>query len=352
MATIIGRFEGVAGGWRWRALPSDRHQLQVRALRDGLVLAGWMTSLFILIAIPAAGRSLGYDAYSYWFDDLGQRYDIAQVGIYEPGAFRYSPPVGLLFSLFSAMPWWLFLWLWSALLMGSLVWLGGVRLPYLLALPPVALELYHGNIHVLLAVAIVLGFRYPVAWSFVLMTKVTPGIGLLWFVVRREWRSLAITLGASAAIAAASYIIDPSLWTDWLDTLVVGASAPAALSVPPPLVIRLPLAALLVVWGARTNRPWTVGISAMLALPNLWPHGLVVGLAALPFLRSRSAIAPRVAPGAPSASVRSAGSYLATVGVTLTVAVVLAAIFAGPLERVIAAASGAIMVAAGTPAPP
>ena len=47
-------------------------------------------------------------------------------------------------------------------------------------------------------VAIVLGFRWPFTWAFVLLTKVTPGVGLLWFAVRREWRSLAIALGDGA----------------------------------------------------------------------------------------------------------------------------------------------------------
>ena len=63
---------------------------------------------------------------------------------------------------------------------------------------PVLFEFYLGNVHLLLALAIVLGFRWPAAWAFVLLTKITPGIGLLWFAVRREWRSLAIALGATA----------------------------------------------------------------------------------------------------------------------------------------------------------
>ncbi len=61
-----------------------------------------------------------------------------------------------------------------------------------------------GNVHMLLALAIVLGFRWPATWSFVLLTKVTPGIGLLWFAVRREWRSLAIALGATAVLVTLS----------------------------------------------------------------------------------------------------------------------------------------------------
>jgi hypothetical protein len=76
----------------------------------------------------------------------------------------------------------------------------------------------------------------------------------------------------------------PALWGEWLTSLTVNAAIPADLSLPPPLYVRLPIAAALVAWGARTDRAWTVGIAAMLSLPLLWPHGLAVGLAALPFL--------------------------------------------------------------------
>ena len=53
-----------------------------------------------------------------------------------------------------------------------------------------------------------LGFRYPWTWGFVLLTKVTPGIGLLWFAVRREWRALAIALGVTGVIVAVSLVLD------------------------------------------------------------------------------------------------------------------------------------------------
>ena len=72
-----------------------------------------------------------------------------------------------------------------------------------LAFFPVASELYHGNIDLILAAAIVAGFRWPVAWAVVLHTKLTPGIGLLWFAVRREWRPLLI--------AGAATIVQPIL---------------------------------------------------------------------------------------------------------------------------------------------
>ena len=129
-----------------------------------------------------------------------------QTGVGGLGAFNYSPPIAWLFGPFGALEWLTFLWLWLALLVGNIIWLGGrgVRVVWLLAFPPVALELYHGNIHLWIAAAIALGFRYPWTWGFVLLTKVTPGVGLLWFAVRREWRALGIALGVTGVIVAVS----------------------------------------------------------------------------------------------------------------------------------------------------
>ena len=100
-----------------------------------------------------------------------------------------------LLELFSRLDWSTFAVLWLALLVATSMWLAGRWWLLALAFPPLIFEFYMGNIHLLLAAAIVIGFRYPVTWSFVLLTKVTPGVGLLWFAVRREWRSLAIAVG-------------------------------------------------------------------------------------------------------------------------------------------------------------
>ena len=39
-------------------------------------------------------------------------------------------------------------------------------------------EISLGNIHIFLALVTVFGLRWPWLWSFVLLTKVTPGVGL------------------------------------------------------------------------------------------------------------------------------------------------------------------------------
>jgi hypothetical protein len=50
-----------------------------------------------------------------------------------------------------------------------------------------------------------------------------------------------------------------------------------------PVWFRLPLAAALVAWGGRTDRPWTVIVAATVALPALWLYSLsmLVGLVPL-----------------------------------------------------------------------
>jgi hypothetical protein len=288
-ARVEDVLRAVAVTARFLRLPADRRQLRFRAIRDGLLISGLLATAFILVVVPAVGRSLGYDAYAYWSIDPATLYDRTLTGQYALGGFRYAPPIGLLFATFHVLPWWLFLWLWIALMVAALVFLGGRWSLALLALPPLALELEQGNVHLFIAAAIVVGFRWPWSWAFVLLTKVTPGVGLVWFAARREWRSLAIALGFTAAVSALAFVVAPGLWAEWLRALSVHLGQSQDYSLPPPLPLRLPFAIALVLWGAKTDRPWTVGVAAMLSLPILWVHGLVVGLAAVPFLRRRAA---------------------------------------------------------------
>ena len=269
----------------FEALPAEPRALRLRALRDGVIVSGWLATLFTFTVVLNVATSFGYDAYSYWSINLHDLYGRAMESNFAVGAFRYTPPIAYLFAPLAFLPWWLFVWLWTALSVAIVTWLAGRWTLVVLALPPVALELYHGNVHLLLAAAIALGFRFPWTWSFVLLTKITPGVGLLWFAARREWRSLTIALGATAAVSLVSFVIAPDYWADFVRSIAGNVDKPQYFSIPPPAPFRIPLAALLVVWGARTDRPWTVPLAATLGLPILWPHGLTVALAAIPFLR-------------------------------------------------------------------
>lgn len=153
------------------------------------------------------------------------------------------------------------------------------------------------NMHLLYAAAIVIGFRWPGAWSLLLLTKVTPGIGLLWFAVRREWRHLFIALGVTGTIVCASFVIGPDLWFGWFELLSDASQAPPVpfqpnAPFPIPLLVRLPVAAAIVTWGALTDRRWTVPVAATIALPVIWTASLSILVAAIPLLgRSSTSVA-------------------------------------------------------------
>jgi glycosyl transferase family 87 len=258
-----------------------------RALRDGSILAGLLFLGYLFVVLAPRARTVGLDAYAYWSLDQSDVYGRAQGAVLGPGAFRYSPAVAQLVAPFGQLPWGTFLLLYESVLLGTIVWLGRRRwVPVLaiLAFPPVAIELYYGNVHLLLAAAIVLGFRHPWAWAVVLLTKITPGIGLAWFAVRREWRELAVALGATLAVAAVSWVAAPGLWGEWIATLAGNRVVETTNSIGVPLAVRVPAALALVAWGARTDRRWTVPVAATLALPVLWIHGLAMLAGAVPLL--------------------------------------------------------------------
>lgn len=266
---------------------------RLRTLDLGL-RAGFVVAMLLFAAVrPIEGQGSAVDAHAYWAVDLVNPYSRP---IATTDAFTYPPPAAIGFWVLGHLPWPVFQALWTILIGLAVLWLAGPWSVLFLALPIVSSDLYLGNIHILLAAAIVAGFRRPGFWAFATLTKPTVGVGLLWFLLRREWRQLAIAVGTTAAIVAVSAILQPGLWPAWIDYVLRTGVAPdvgTAAWVPIPLLIRLPAAVLLVAWGARTNRPWTVPLSAMLALPVLWMVGLSMVLGTFALLR-RPDLAPDI----------------------------------------------------------
>ena len=253
-----------------------RHRHEIVGL--ALVAAIWVA---IVVFSEPFGRlwGTGQDAYCYWFPSLDDPY--ARSDWTDPIAYVYSPAFLQLLEPIRVLPWQLYVAVWTAILIRAVFVLTG-RKWFAVGVVLGLMELAGGNIHLLLAAAMVLGFRWPATWALVLLTKITPGIGLLWFVVRGEWRQLFIALGATALIVAVSFVLLPDAWVQWVGVLtrVAGRDGTWA-AVPIPFVVRLPFAVALVVWGARTNRRWTVPVAGMLALPALWYGGLTMLLAVI-----------------------------------------------------------------------
>ena len=179
---------------------------------------------------------------------------------------------------------------------------------------PVASEVNAGNIQILLAAAIVLSFRrgraWPAAWAFVLLTKVTPGVGLLWFVLRRKWRELAWALGATAAISVVTFVAWPDRWFDWLALLTAGSPPP----VPPynlALLPRLAAAVAIVTIGAWRGWRWPVVVAATLALPAFYTISPSMLVGVLPFAREALGRWADHRRGGPSGGVRCADPRVA-----------------------------------------
>jgi hypothetical protein len=264
-----------------------RRALVVRAFRDAMSIAG---VLLLLITIRNGGA--GFDFYAYWSVDPANPYAVAE-GF---GAFHYTPPLVWLAGPLRLVPWPAAYWIWFGLLLVVLVWLARDWALAWLAFPPVASELFHGNIHLLIAAALVLSIRMPAAYSFLALSKVSPGIVAIWWLVRREWRQLAVALGVAGVVAALSVAAAPDLWLQWLRH-VATQSPEAANLVPLPVLVRLPFAALVVLVAARTNRAWLLAPAVVLALPLLWVHGLAVLVAITPLARLRETTAAEPALG-------------------------------------------------------
>ena len=237
----------------------------------------------------------GQDAHAYWAawqgDPATDMYDGAPA---TPDAFNYAPVFAQLVRPLAYLPWPVFGVLWSVAVTAALVWLLrplGWRWvgPLVLCC---SLEIISGNIFALLAVAAVLGLgdrpRSGAAWVVPGLTKITPTLGPLWFLVRGEWRHLLVGAATTAAVVAVSWTISPGLWADWLAFLLryEQSTQPVGSAYVPALLYRLPVAVVLTVYAARSDRRWLVPVAMVLAVPVTGPAALVM-LAAIPRLRAQ-----------------------------------------------------------------
>jgi hypothetical protein len=256
-------------GWRWAQLATA---------------AGFGVGLGMILLLPAG---VAGDALAYYHAGATSTYTGSSG---TAGAFLYSPVIDQLLQPFRLLPPDAFVFLVRLVGLLSLAIVAGPFTgPILLFIPllvnnPVVMELFYGNINLLLAVVALAGLRWPQLWSFALLTKVTPGIGLLWFLIRREWRKLGVALATTLLLVGVSFVFAPGLWFAWVQLLIGGQQfVPAGIWGMVPLSIRLPAAALLIAVGARRSWHWTLIVGTWLSIPVLWPQTLSV-LAPLPLM--------------------------------------------------------------------
>ncbi|MGZ8528099.1 MAG: glycosyltransferase family 87 protein [Candidatus Limnocylindrales bacterium] len=251
VAALVGGLQAVA------------HPVHVAlvGLAGGVVLTVWAT-FSAMTGIPV-------DAWCYYFINPAAPYwKTAYAFLYSPAAAQAMVPLQLLsFEAFVAL-------LRGAELLAVFA-LAGPLVPLVVFWSPLASEINAANINILIVAVAVWGLRWPWLWSFVLLTKVAPGVGLLWFVARREWRHLGVALGVTAVISIMSFALAPGSWFEWVAYMTTLAPSDGV-----PLWVRLGMAAAIVVWGALTDRPWTVVLAVTIATPRLYLQtpAMLVGL--------------------------------------------------------------------------
>lgn len=259
-----------------------------------------MAGFIVVLAVFGAMRALdvgpwalpAYDLVAYWHTRDGLDYTTARQG--DTGAYLYSPAFAQAIASLTVLPWPVFAGIWTVLTAVPLLWLAGRWALPLLVLPPVFITVISGQLDAAFAAIGLLGLRWPAVWVLPILTKVTPGVCLIWYAVRREWRSFGVALGATGTVVAVSAAIDPAAWAGWLG-LLARADFPELdgrlVFLPVSLWIRLPIVVGLVAWGARTDRRWVLPVGVMLALPTVWINSPTVLVGLLPLI-ARSAETP------------------------------------------------------------
>lgn len=265
----------------------------------GLTILATIGAVFLLVVvltrwIPPA--DLG-DAHAYWL--AGQRL-LAGEPLYDPTAtpvtpyaYWYPPVFAQVIAPISAViPAYPFSFLWGILLLGCLWWLAAGRPVVALAMIaflPVAIELWFRNVHLILAVLIVMGIRIT-ALAFVAgaAIKFAPGVGLAWLGARSRWRDLLLCLVVGAMALAISYWLNPAAWQQYAEILAVrGGLGAASGLLPIPYGVRAVAAVVIAAVAGRLQprigEPLLV-VAALLALPTLFPAAFSILAAAVPLI--------------------------------------------------------------------
>ena len=279
--------------WKLLSAPSTIGGRRYPAI--GLILLAVVGASFLLVV--ATGRwSAPQDEHAYWLaahrliDGL-PLYDPTATSV-TPYAYWYPPPFAqVLVPVAAILPSTVFDIAWIGLLLICVLALAGWRPVVGLAFVaylPVAVELWFLNVHLVLALLIVLALRrWPWLFAIGAAIKLAPGLGILYLLVRRRWRDAAIAVGVGLVVLAVSVALGPTAWSGFIAT--VQARGPGDISglLPVPYIVRLVLAVIVTVAAGlvrpRIGEPLLV-VAITLALPTLWLDAFATLIALVPIV--------------------------------------------------------------------
>jgi Glycosyltransferase family 87 len=259
------------------------------------VLAGIGASLLLVVAVNR--WTVPSDEHAYW---LAANRLLAGEPLYDPTAtsitpyaFWYPPIVAQVLAPIAAIvPSQLFSILWIVLMLGCLFWLAGRNVLVALAMcafPPIAVEFWFRNVHLIIAVLLVLGLRRWGGWFSVgAAIKLAPVLGIPYLALRGRGREALVAAAFGAVLLAISLALGPELWRQFIDIALARGPSDASGFLPVPYVARLVIGAVLMVIAARVEprigEPLLV-VAVTIALPTLWFTALATLAAIVPLVR-------------------------------------------------------------------
>jgi Glycosyltransferase family 87 len=283
---------------RQMTLPSGRRRVPLLWPKPDISRDGFLFLGLLMGILQAAGYlPLPYDSRAYFTADLGHLYPANwALAHYEGSGYLYPPPLAMALEPLRLLGWQAFQIAWTTLLFGA-IWVMAGRWAWLVvaagfvgaAVPaahilsaPLGTALV-GNVQVLIGASCVLAFRWPQVWALPLLTKIGPGIGILWHLVRREWAAAAAALSVSAVVAIASFLVAPNAWFAFAHFVLTNNLQDSPLPVVPiSWPARLAMSAGLIAWAARRDARWALPLAVGWAVPALYIDSYwVVWLAAV-----------------------------------------------------------------------
>ena len=265
--------------------------------RIALVVLAAIGAALLAIVVVLFWQNPG-DNYAYWLAAqrlvAGEPVYVTGEAAFAPYAYHYTPPLAqVLAPLTLFLPSIAYIVGYRVLEILTVWCLAGrAMLPMLalIAFLPVAIELRFENVHLFMAVAIVLAlWRWPLLFAVAASVKVSPGLGIVYLVLRRRFRDAAIAVVVGAAICAVSYVLSPNLWQEFLAAIGDRAGITGNSLIPVPYVVRAIAGLVLAIAGGIVGRrrgELLLVLAITAANPNLALNGFAVLAAAVPVWRA------------------------------------------------------------------
>ena len=237
----------------------------------------------VLLVVVATNRwAVPSDEHAYWLASQrllhGQPLYDPSATIVTPYAYWYPPVLAqVLAPVAAVLPSEAFTAAWTVLLLVCIWFLAG-RSPLgalaLIAFLPVAVELWFRNIHLVLAVLVVLGLRrWPALFAVGASIKLAPGLGIVYLAARGRWRDASLATAVGIAILVVSIVVSPDAWRQFADILSARGAGETNGFLAVPYFVRAAVGLALAVVAGRIRPAYgepLLIVAITVALPTLW----------------------------------------------------------------------------------